>query len=212
MNPELWLPIHGYEDSYEVSNLARVRSKQRVVQLKNGNTRTVNEKLLTVQTNRDGYLYVRLHKEGNSLLCYIHRLVATAFLHNPEGLPQVNHLKSKSNNQPEDLEWVSCSRNTKHAYDTGLNTHQGEGHFLATGIVDNELGQSFSTIKDWCTARGIPYSTGRNILSGTNKSNKINKTLIIKISPNGHDKSKKLSANKARNYGLESRNDRRLNK
>ena len=57
----------------------------------------------------------------------------------------------------------------------------GGNHFFAVGVIDNELGQTFTNIKEWCIARDLPYSTGRNILSGCNTSKKIDATYIIKL-------------------------------
>ena len=108
----------------------------------------------------------------------MHRLVASAFISNPNNLPQVNHISgNKLNNTPENLEWVDGSANTIHAYKNNLNKHQGEGHTFAVGIIDNISGEVFHTIKEFCNHYGINYNTGRNALNGQgNLSNLIDLT------------------------------------
>ena len=184
---EEWQPVVGYEGYYEISNLARVKSLTRRIELKNGQTRLVHERFLAQQQNTEGYFFVKLSLNGVVKSHYVHRLVAQAYIPNPFSLPQINHLKSKSDNTPDDLEWSTPSNNTQHSYDNALNTHKGSNHFMATGVVDNELGQSFATIKEWSTARGIPYSTARNVLSGCNNSIKVDKTTIIKLKKDNNE-------------------------
>lgn len=178
--------VVGYEGLYEISDSVIVRGVDRFVDLPNGKTRFIPSRILTQRVNNCGYLYVRLSKNGQTKLWYVHRLIAEAFISNPDNLPQVNHLKTKQDNTPADLEWSSVSSNTLHSYNTGLNKHQGGDHTFAVGIIDNSLGQTFATIKEWCQARQLNYNTGRNILSGWNESRLIDKTLIIRFKPLDH--------------------------
>ena len=81
--------ITGYEGLYEVSNLGNVRS------LKYGKTR-----VLKPAKDKDGYLYTNLNKDGKGKWHKIHRLVAQAFIKNPNNLPEVNHIdEDKTNNR-----------------------------------------------------------------------------------------------------------------
>lgn len=98
MQTEIWKPVKGYEGLYEVSNLGRVKS------LKYG-----REKVLKPGDDNNGYLFVKLYKDGKRKHFKVHRLVAEAFLPNPEGLPEVNHRDEvKTNNVVYNLEF--CSR------------------------------------------------------------------------------------------------------
>ena len=98
---EIWKPVDGYEGLYEVSNLGRVKS------LKYG-----NEKVLKPVKDKDGYLVVSLYRDGKRKMFKIHRLVAIAFIPNPEGFEQINHIdEDKTNNVALNIEWCDCKYN-----------------------------------------------------------------------------------------------------
>lgn len=104
-----WKKIIGYDD-YVVSNNGVVKS------LKYG-----KERVLKPDENLDGYYIVKLSKNNKKKSFRIHRLVAEAFIENPESLPVVNHKDGdKQNNNVDNLEWSTVADNTQHAYDTGL--------------------------------------------------------------------------------------------
>ena len=103
---ELWKDVPGYEGLYQVSNLGRIIRCGRIRKPKK---------------DHSGYLVVSLYKEATGKEYKVHRLVAIAFLPNPEGKRSVNHIDGdKENNRVENLEWVTHSENMKHAYATGL--------------------------------------------------------------------------------------------
>ena len=126
---EIWKAIKGLEGSYEVSDLGNVRSLDRVVYYPSGD-RMRKGKLLKPFTTKGGYLLLTLQKNKVVERCVIHRLVAKAFIPNPDNLPQVNHKNGiKTDNRVENLEWVTASENRLHAFDTGLQKPvKGEGH------------------------------------------------------------------------------------
>lgn len=101
---EVFKPVKGYEGLYEVSNYGRVASL-------NYNS-TKKRVLLKNQKCTNGYLFVMLSKDKSQKMKYIHRLVAEAFVSNPKGLAQVNHLNEcKGDNRAENLQWVSAKEN-----------------------------------------------------------------------------------------------------
>lgn len=116
---EEWRDIVGWEGLYQVSNLGRVRSLDRIQIDKNGNEHTFHSKMLKLRFDKDGYLVVHLRNLSKSKLCKVHRLVAEAFIDNPLHLPQVNHLsEDKTNNKAPALEWSTCIDNVN--YGTGI--------------------------------------------------------------------------------------------
>lgn len=94
---EIWKDIKGYEGLYKVSNTGKVFSCK-------------SNKILS--TNGQGYLQVQLRKDNASKAKRIHRLVAEAFIPNPENKPQINHIDhNPQNNNVENLEWVTSYEN-----------------------------------------------------------------------------------------------------
>jgi len=181
-NDIIWLPIAEYHNFYEVSSNGLVRSLDRRIKSATGQFRLVKGRTLIPRNNGCGYHFVTLCKNGETRNYYVHRLVASAFVPNEGQKNYVNHIDGNPiNNKVKNLEWVNHSENVSHAYQTNLNTNKRGSHSFAVGVIDNTLGKSFSTIKEWCEGRGIKYSTGRNIVSGNNKSRTIDTTLIITV-------------------------------
>ena len=111
---EEWRDIKGYEGLYQVSNMGRVKSLKRTVWcgLNGGCYRAIPEKIRKGVDNGQGYLQVQLSKDGKVKQCRINRLVAQAFLPNPDNLPIINHKdENKYNNHMDNLEWCSHSYN-----------------------------------------------------------------------------------------------------
>lgn len=105
---EIWRDIEGYEGLYQVSNLGRVKSLERIDEM--GRLRL--GRILSPVIDRYGYLRVNLYKEGKRKTFQVHRLVGQAFIPNPEGLPQINHKdEDPSNDRADNLEWCSRSYN-----------------------------------------------------------------------------------------------------
>ena len=107
---EVWRPVVGYEGLYEVSSLGNVRSLP--------NNRHKEPLLLTQAVHWKGYLRVALRKKGERKYKRVHRLVAEAFIPNPENKPTVNHKDGqRSNNCLDNLEWATMSENKHHSID-----------------------------------------------------------------------------------------------
>lgn len=113
---EIWKDIKGYEGLYQVSSLGNVRSLDRYK--KNRKGRYLQKgRILNKNYDKDGYLIVGLYKNGKGKTKKIHRLVAEAFIPNPEDKPTINHKNGiRSNNCVENLEWATMSENQLHAY------------------------------------------------------------------------------------------------
>lgn len=118
---EEWRDIIDYECFYVVSNKNRVK---RIMQRKHATQKIMNHII-----NPLGYHLVCLTVNGKNKNFFVHRLVATAFIPNPDNKPHVNHLNGKDDNTPESLEWCTPLENIQHAWRTGLSTpKKGESH------------------------------------------------------------------------------------
>ena len=114
---EEWRTIEGYPN-YQVSNLGRVKSLERKVKSKGG-YRIIKETLLKYDVSNRGYLRVHLYKNNKSKKFTVHRLVAEAFIPNPNNLPQCNHRdECKTNNKVDNLEWCTNEYNMNYGIRT----------------------------------------------------------------------------------------------
>lgn len=113
---EIWKDIEGYDGFYQVSNEGRIKSTGGTC-----GTCERKEKIRTPSITKDGYVKVRLLRSGKDKTERVHRLVAAAFVPNPDGKDTVNHIDgNKTNNRSENLEWVDRSEQMLHAYKIGL--------------------------------------------------------------------------------------------
>lgn len=154
MSNEIWKDIEEYEGLYQISSLGNVISLDRYVKRwcykSNKNVNHFVRGVVKKGWIKDnGYLAVKLHNDGSYKSFYIHRLVAKAFIHNPNNKPQVNHKNGiKDDNRMVNLEWVNNSENLKHSYDKGIRSvsdstrkkigksHQGE--LSSNSILEKE--------------------------------------------------------------------------
>jgi len=121
LSSEIWKTIQGFEELYEVSNLGRIKALARIKNCNKGYG-TMKEHIMK-QTNANcEYYRVPLTNKNHIKKYYlVHRLVALAFLPNPNNFEDVNHIDgNKANNSVDNLEWCTRSYNLKHAIDTGL--------------------------------------------------------------------------------------------
>ena len=104
--------VVGFEKYYQVSRDGRIFSKGRIFVRKNGWVMTCRPMELVQKDNGRGYMTVMLYDENKGRRFYVHRLVAKAFVDNPNNLPQVNHKdENKSNNNADNLEWCDARYN-----------------------------------------------------------------------------------------------------
>lgn len=111
----MWKTIKGYENLYEISDKGEVRSFDRTLPCGHNSTHMLKGKILTPCNNGKGYLHIYLIKDGKSKKFYVHRLVADAFLENPNNYPCVNHKdENRSNNDVSNLEWCTHLYNSNY--------------------------------------------------------------------------------------------------
>jgi hypothetical protein len=115
---EQWKDIEGYEGFYQISTCGRIKSLGGWC-----GTAKRKEKIRAVSFTHDGYVKVRLVYQGKDKTVRVHRLVAEAFISNPENKSTVNHKDgNKENNNVENLEWIDRTEQMLHAYNLGLKT------------------------------------------------------------------------------------------
>ena len=120
---EIWKDIARYEGLYQASSKGRIRSLSHYARNNpNGGQRLITGRILTPYKIPSGYLIVKLSKGEKREKISVHRLVALAFIDNRYNLPEVNHIDGdKTNNNIENLEWVTHKENQNHMYDSRLN-------------------------------------------------------------------------------------------
>lgn len=106
---EEWRDIEGYEGLYQISSEGRVKSLKRIAR----NNHTVDSKIRKPKIDKDGYCCVSLWIDGVSKEYFIHRLVAQAFVPNPENKPCIDHINTdRTDNRVENLRWCTHKENT----------------------------------------------------------------------------------------------------
>lgn len=135
-----WRPVPDFEGMYAVSSCGRVRSLAREVIQRGPHKVTryiVQSRVMRSCVTSTGYRMVSLSRAGKVKMFYVHRLVAMAFIPNPENKPQVNHIDGdRQNNLVENLEWVDARGNYLHAVSLwgprkSPNPSRGESHYRA---------------------------------------------------------------------------------
>lgn len=150
---ERWEDIPGFEGLYKISNCGNVKSLY-----------TNETRILKQRPDKNGYMIVDLHHQGTKKTCKVHRLVAIAFIPNPEKHLEINHKDEiKTNNAAENLEW--CDRRYNNTYGTARirtgNMKRGRPNYGAMkAVVCKETQKVYISSKDaaldtGCTVQGI---------------------------------------------------------
>lgn len=156
---EIWKDIKDYEGIYQVSNLGRVKSVDRL----DGSNHRLKGKIKSTSIRPNGYENVILFKNSKRKGHSVHRLVAQAFISNTDNKPEVNHIdENKTNNQASNLEWVTAKENMNH----GTRTHkvilkmskkvycfETDKTYINARYASEELGVSRKSICDICLGK-----------------------------------------------------------
>ena len=110
---EIWKDVYDFPQKYEISNKGRLKNK-------------ITNHIYKMTNRVGGYFTIILYDKNHKRTARIHRLVAEAFIDNPNNYPCVNHKDlNKQNNCVENLEWCTSSYNTKHAISSGIDITKG---------------------------------------------------------------------------------------
>lgn len=170
VSKEVWIKVKGYP-LYSISNLGRLRNDK-------------SDKILKGGLDKDGYTQFILCNNGERSHGRLHRLVAEAFIPNPENKPQVNHIDgNKANNSANNLEWVTNQENQAHFWKVLENethklnrsrSHKGKGLLSSNpnskSVIRLEDGKVFKTIKEAALDTGIKYNHIGEVCKGKRKS------------------------------------------
>lgn len=164
---EVWKPVKGYEGSYEVSSLGRVRSIARMIR-RNGGEYMTRERVM-YSPLKNGYPSVTFTNGRKTRHEYVHRLVAEAFVPNPRNLPCVNHKdERRTNNSSDNLEWCTREYNLKYgtARKRQSETLRSKSRSIAARDRGGHLIGTFRSTTDASESTGIDRSSIDKALHG----------------------------------------------
>lgn len=182
MDKEIWKDIKGYEGFYQISSFGNARSLTRTVDHNWMRSIELEGQALSPTTTEFGYLILGLSKKGKMRTIFVHRLVAMNFISNPDKKRSVNHKDGdKTNNNVDNLEWVTHSENMKHAYANGIRKapyqgKKGKSHCRSKIVIQfskegKELNRFYGTLeagrKTGVSAKSISaVALGKNKTAG----------------------------------------------
>jgi len=191
MEKEIWKPVVGFEGWYEVSSFGRLRSVDRVEVNANGVTRHLKGKMISTSSLSHGYPVAVLMRPGEKKMVRIHRLVAKAFIQNPENKPCIDHIDTnRANCRKDNLRWVDNKENSNNPisvenariastkeYGSGwktINTKNKNGSYgaevpVCQFSISGEFIQRYRSISEASASTNIPRNSIRRSIRGSYK-------------------------------------------
>ena len=155
---EIWKDIVGYEGVYQISNFGNVRSLKYWSNIHKKYYDRI--KILKKRNNNLGYEVINLSKFGIKKYYTIHRLVAKAFIPNPNNYKEINHIDgNKRNNYVDNLEWCTRSQNMLHAYNKGLKKGISKYNKKVLQILDGKIIKIWNNISEIKNTLHLDYSS-----------------------------------------------------
>lgn len=173
---EVWGPVVGYEGLYEVSNIGRIRSLDRILSGKRGIVR-IRGRLLSTYVHNTGYVCIGLSKNGAKSHLKVHRLVAFNFVPGYDPMKWVNHIdEDKANPHYTNLEWVTPQENALHSMEARKkNAIFGSKNHVSKLVLNLNTGIFYDCAREAAEIADINYSTFKDMLNGHRR----NKTPFI---------------------------------
>lgn len=177
---EIWKDVIGHEGFYQVSSVGNIKALERLVKNKSGGFHLKKSMPMKLSDDKDGYKIIIFNNNGITKRTSVHRVMAFAFIPNPENKTSVNHINGiKWDNRLSNLEWCTISENGIHAHRVLKIKHPAKGKFgsdnpSARGIIQYskdmvELNR-FGSRRDAQEATGVNKSTINECLNGRLKT------------------------------------------
>ncbi len=170
---EEWRDVVGYEGYYQVSNLGNVKRKTSIVKsalLHLNGYKTVKEHIMKPSV-MNKYLSVRLCKYGVSKTKKVHRLVAEAFIPNPQNLEQVNHKdENKLNNRADNLEWCTCLYNQNYGTRKEKREHSQVKEIQKIDVKTHKVIETYFSLMNASKMNGLSFKAISRCATGKSKT------------------------------------------
>ena len=165
----MYKAINGYECIYEVNELGKIRSIDRELKSKNGSIRKYKGKELNPAMTNQGYFIVQLNKNGIYKTHSVHRLVAEAFLPNPDNLPQIHHINhERKDNRACNLQWVSKAEQR----DEHWTKAQSKAKGIRLRVVGHGIDKIYNSAHEVERELGVDRNCARKVARGIYKKSK----------------------------------------
>lgn len=162
---EEWKDIEGFEGLYQISNYGRVKSLSRLTKFYS-KERYIPEIIRKNGIDKNGYQILPLNRNGKKYTKKIHRLVAQAFIPNPENKPCVNHKDTNvKNNNMDNLEWCTVLENIQYCCELGKHYNPTVGRFRGDNPLSKKVIQkdkNGNIINVWACAEDVANVLGVN--------------------------------------------------
>ena len=177
---EEWKNVVGFEEYYKVSNIGRIIRKERLFEVKPNDRKQykihIEEKELKFLYDKDGYLKTAFRVDGKRYYRRVHRIVAMAFIPNPENKPVVNHKNGiKDDNRVENLEWATFSENTQHGFDVlGRKGNNGGMNkpCVSIDLITMKIVKEYNSIQEASDDMGVHTTSVSQAINTKTKHNK----------------------------------------